>query len=361
MAPLSLSAAPLSAMTPPLAAATPAEAADAASFLLALLPAAATPITASLSAKAPALTAEADEPLPAEPELSTLPEMLLALLGAPVTGPVAARANVSVALPANAPVSVPVETKVPSTSTMAEALPLNPNTPTIAVLPSTVKAGPATLPALTAEWTAASAELAPALNEQPPLQVLQEVLINTALPQHSAAETMPGFERFESWLIKNETLAPVREPVATTTTTVSIPPDHPGWADEVGQQVLWSARRGVQSAEIQLHPQELGSLNISLRVEQDQVSIQFSAAHASAREALEQSLPRLRELFAQQGLTLAQTQVFSQTSQDGARQQSGMKPGLNSGLNSSSASDAPTDTLQTTAPSQRLGLLDDYA
>ena len=48
---------------------------------------------------------------------------------------------------------------------------------------------------------------------------------------------------------------------------------------------------------------------MAVEVEDAQARVQFAAAHATTREAIEQSLPRLRELLEQQGLELAQADV----------------------------------------------------
>src|SRR5690606_27554322 len=47
------------------------------------------------------------------------------------------------------------------------------------------------------------------------------------------------------------------------------------------------------------------------RVEDGNAQLWFSSQHAQVRDALESSLPRLREMFAEQGLTLVHTEVNS--------------------------------------------------
>jgi flagellar hook-length control protein FliK len=91
------------------------------------------------------------------------------------------------------------------------------------------------------------------------------------------------------------------------------------WADAFSERVLTMAGKQVQRAEIRLHPAELGSVQIRISVEDDATTLSFTAQSAVARDAIEQALPRLRELFADSGLTLGNATV----SGNGARQHEG--------------------------------------
>lgn len=90
---------------------------------------------------------------------------------------------------------------------------------------------------------------------------------------------------------------------------VSTPASQPGWADAVGNRVLWLVGRDESRAELLLTPPSLGKLEISLTVSGDTTTAQFVAATPAAREALEQAMPRLREMFEQAGVTLAESNV----------------------------------------------------
>lgn len=92
---------------------------------------------------------------------------------------------------------------------------------------------------------------------------------------------------------------------------------------ELNQRVQYMLSQGMQKAEIRLDPAELGSMQIRLQMNQDQqVSVQIQVQNPQAREALEQTMPRLREMLQQQGIELGQNQV-SQQNQGSASQQGG--------------------------------------
>lgn len=92
---------------------------------------------------------------------------------------------------------------------------------------------------------------------------------------------------------------PVHAPVGTT-----------AWADEIGARVVMMTESGHHTASLKLSPDHLGPLEISITVRDDKASVWFGAAHADTRAAIETALPRLREMFAAQGLSLADAGVF---------------------------------------------------
>ncbi|MGB0468030.1 MAG: flagellar hook-length control protein FliK [Pontibacterium sp.] len=96
----------------------------------------------------------------------------------------------------------------------------------------------------------------------------------------------------------------------------------PGWNNALSERiVVMTAQRG-QVAEIQLDPPELGSLRVRLHIAQDQVNVSFVSPHASVRDAVEQSIPRLREMLEQQGLNLADSSFSEQSGDDSPEQHS---------------------------------------
>lgn len=92
----------------------------------------------------------------------------------------------------------------------------------------------------------------------------------------------------------------------------------PTWGNDFNQQITWLATQKHQVAELHLHPAELGPVEVILHISNDQstqVSAQFSSPHPAVREAIESALPRLREMMAENGITLGNTTVGTETSQ----------------------------------------------
>jgi flagellar hook-length control protein FliK len=81
------------------------------------------------------------------------------------------------------------------------------------------------------------------------------------------------------------------------------------WADALGERVLLMAGREQHVAELRLSPPNLGPLEVRLSLHQDQASVAFVSQHAAVRDALEQAIPRLRDMLAQQDVQLVQVDV----------------------------------------------------
>jgi len=94
------------------------------------------------------------------------------------------------------------------------------------------------------------------------------------------------------------------------------------WTDELGTKLTWMAQQGIESASLQLSPEHLGPLQVNISVHDGQASVWFGAAQADTRAALQQSLPQLRQLFANQGLTLADAGVSRESPRGQDRQSS---------------------------------------
>ncbi len=101
---------------------------------------------------------------------------------------------------------------------------------------------------------------------------------------------------------------------------IDTPVTHRNWGDEFGQKITWIASSKEQSAELHLNPPQLGPMDVVLKVSGDQATALFTSPHAAVREAIEQAMPRLREMLADSGIMLGNATVSDQSShqtQDG--------------------------------------------
>src|SRR5690606_612911 len=76
-------------------------------------------------------------------------------------------------------------------------------------------------------------------------------------------------------------------------------------------------------ADIRIDPPELGSMQIRLHLGAEQASVNFVVQNQQARDMLEQSTPRLKEMLAERGIELGQSTVRQEKDQNqsGAEQQ----------------------------------------
>jgi flagellar hook-length control protein FliK len=125
------------------------------------------------------------------------------------------------------------------------------------------------------------------------------------------------------------------------------------WPQQVGDEITWMAQQGREAASLRLTPENMGPLEVRIAVREGEASVWFGAHNADTRAALEQALPRLREMFASQGLALADAGVFKEAPSHQPRQQS-----LSS--NVAGAESAP-EAAATRAAVMSARLLDTYA
>ncbi|MDD9154774.1 flagellar hook-length control protein FliK [Aliivibrio sp. S4TY2] len=85
-------------------------------------------------------------------------------------------------------------------------------------------------------------------------------------------------------------------------------------SDEVAERINMMMAKNLKHVDIRLDPPEMGRMHIRLNMGADSAGVQFTVSNQQARDAIEQSLPRLREMFAQQGIQLADTSVQQQNS-----------------------------------------------
>ena len=159
-----------------------------------------------------------------------------------------------------------------------------------------VQSGKLAAPMTTADKTPAAT---PGILTAPPAPVASEAVATvevTSAPTVSAV-ALPAAVR--------TSVAHVPQQVVT----VNHPPETPEWKQSVSQHIAIFSRNGLHSAEIRLHPEELGALQITLRVQQEQAQIHIVSEHAHVRHAMEQAMPQLRAAMAESGIQLGQANV----------------------------------------------------
>lgn len=112
---------------------------------------------------------------------------------------------------------------------------------------------------------------------------------------------------------------PPNGPSSSPSLRIDTPLGQTGWHDEIGQKLTWMAGNNRQQADLVLTPPHLGRVEVSLTMNGDQATAIFTSANPAVREALEGSLHRLREVLADAGVSLGQTQVGSESPNQSAR------------------------------------------
>lgn len=87
------------------------------------------------------------------------------------------------------------------------------------------------------------------------------------------------------------------------------------WSEDFSQKVVWMTSNDKQAAQITINPPDMGPIEISLNLTKDNASAFFVSQNAEVRASIETALPRLKEMLANVGIELGQSNVSSQSSQ----------------------------------------------
>ncbi|HCJ7368415.1 TPA: flagellar hook length control protein FliK [Enterobacter hormaechei subsp. xiangfangensis] len=163
------------------------------------------------------------------------------------------------------------------------------------------------------------------------------------------------------------TLAPIVSHLATpqsaatvaTAPVLSQPLGTHEWQQNLSQHITLFTRQGQQTAELRLHPEDLGQVQISLKLDDNQAQLQMVSPHSHVRAALEAALPILRTQLAENGIQLSQSSVSSegfagQQQSSSGQQQHASRSGQHGGFNEESEELLPTPAaLQSAARGSR--------
>jgi flagellar hook-length control protein FliK len=140
----------------------------------------------------------------------------------------------------------------------------------------------------------------------------------------------------------------------TNTGELKSPVGSSAWNDELGGQLTWMTEKGLESGSLRVSPEHLGPVEVQITVQNGDASVWFGASHPDTRAALEQALPQLRAMFANQGMTLNDAGVSRESPRNQGKFPS--RPGVSAVSAAGSA-----DVSISSAARMNLGLVDTYA
>jgi flagellar hook-length control protein FliK len=164
--------------------------------------------------------------------------------------------------------------------------------------------------------------------------------------QPGMKEAAPGPDALSSLTAQATALQTAQATGSAPTDRLSARVGTPAWDNQVGQKVIWMVGGEDQSATLELNPPDLGPVQVVLNVSNDLASVTFSSQQLEVRQALENALPRLREMMSESGIALGNATVNAgaegRQGQDGqAAGGSGRGRGGNGGGDSDVAEVAP--------------------
>ena len=192
-------------------------------------------------------------------------------------------------------------------------------------------------------------------NSSSPMTVSADLQLVTEMIEAEISITKEGENLPESFQLPNTQLDAVSKHSPhhdAISRPVQAPVGSSQWADEIGTRLTMMTEQGKHAASLRMSPEHLGPLEIRIAIRDDQASVWFGAAHADTRAAIEHALPRLRELFESQGMSLADAGVY----REAPREQPGTARGFNGGERSGTSEESSGHAVRVS-----VGLVDAYA
>jgi flagellar hook-length control protein FliK len=153
-------------------------------------------------------------------------------------------------------------------------------------------------------------DFAPLVSAKGAEKIVDSALLSTSQPVSEQANKFSTTD-----------LIALNRQVESSVTKQELPPmtksfNQPEWKQEFNERIIWMHKKSIPSAQLRLNPQSLGPISIQINIDKDQqANIVFNAQNAGVREAIEASIPKLREMLNMQQINLAEVNVSQQQQQ----------------------------------------------
>ncbi len=137
----------------------------------------------------------------------------------------------------------------------------------------------------------------------------------------------------QQWVQQFQTMQNLTAPGRQGLVQLQVPVNvhNPQWFAAMADRVSWLASQSIQAAEIHLDPPELGPMQVRIAINHEQASVNFVSHQPAVRDLLDSQLVRLRELFANEGLSLIDVNVSDRHQQQQAPENEGGQGKQNGG------------------------------
>jgi flagellar hook-length control protein FliK len=150
------------------------------------------------------------------------------------------------------------------------------------------------------------------------------------------------------------------DPTSAATLRVHAPVDSADFPQGVADRVSFAVDNNWNSAKLQVNPPQLGPIDLQIAVQGDHAQVLMSTHSAVTREALESSLPKLKEMLGAQGFTQVSVDISQRSFQDRSAFNQPYTPAKPASFGPAAAATAPVPA-SSSAPRGPLGALDAYA
>ncbi len=120
-----------------------------------------------------------------------------------------------------------------------------------------------------------------------------------------------------SAVTKTDAVESIRQAETPARLSINTPVQDQGWSEGFAGRISWMLNNNQHAARINVHPAELGPIEVKIQLNNEQASVNFVAGNQVTREAILEAFPRLREMLDEHGLNLHQGSVSDNTAEQG--------------------------------------------
>ena len=110
-----------------------------------------------------------------------------------------------------------------------------------------------------------------------------------------------------------KTLVAEKQPLRET---IELPVSHKKWGESLAEKTALLVGKKGSFARLNLVPHNLGPLEIRVQLQGDTSNVEFVALNPATKDAIEQAIPRLKEMFEAGGIDLGDVNVSSQSQKE---------------------------------------------
>lgn len=134
--------------------------------------------------------------------------------------------------------------------------------------------------------------------------VAQQMVTGNRVAESELHNTLPTSSSFASQGVTGHAHSSTQpqmqfSPMATQVLNAQV--GTPEWQQQLNQQIVMFSRNGLQKAELRLHPEELGSLHIRMKIEDGQAQLHLASQSGQVRSVLENAMHQLRQALSENG------------------------------------------------------------
>jgi len=158
--------------------------------------------------------------------------------------------------------------------------------------------------------------------------------------------------------IANPSLGAPAEATPAPSLRIHASVDSADFPQGLSDRVSWMVDNGVNGAKLQINPPQLGPIELRISVQGDHAQVWMTTHSAVARDALESSSPKLREMLGAQGFGQVSVDISQRSFHDRSPQ---AQPYERESPGRGESATAAVATIAASTPRAPLGALDAYA